>query len=39
MVPDDPRAMVEPKILGSETFWDKGISRILLEKNLKERQG
>jgi len=37
-VPDDPSAIVEPKILGVETFWDKGIVKSP-QKNLKERQG
>ena len=35
-VPDDPSAIVEPKILGIETFWDKGDSQIPSEKFKRE---
>jgi len=35
-VPDDPSAITEPKILGVETFWDKGNSQIPLEKCKRE---
>jgi len=35
-VPDDPNAIVEPKILGTETFWDKGDSRISSKKFKRE---
>jgi len=35
-VPDDPNAIVEPKILGTEMFWDKGDNRIPSEKFKRE---
>jgi len=35
-VPDDPSAIVEPKILGVETFWDKRDSQIPSEKFKRE---
>ena len=35
-VPDDPSAIVEPKILGVVTFWDKGDSQIPSEKFKRE---
>jgi len=35
-VSDDPNAIVEPKILGTETFWDKGDSQVPLEKFKRE---
>jgi len=35
-VPDNPSAIVELKILGVETFWDKGDSQIPSEKFKRE---
>ena len=37
-VPDDPNAIVEPKILGYRNVWDGGIVESP-QKNLRERQG
>ena len=36
-VPDDPNAIVEPKIWGTETFGTRGIVESP-QKNLRERQ-
>jgi len=35
-VPDDPNAIVEPKIWGTETFGTRGDSRITSEKFKRE---
>jgi len=37
-VPDDPNAIVKPKILGTETFGTRGIVETP-QKYLRERQG